>query len=166
MNNFLVIMQQMPGQWQPQQQPQPAQQPYPQPVQQQMPQQGAMPSGNVSMANLAQWAAIGGAASGALQAVLGIINGFDPVGMAITVVAAAVIGVLAGVLLGQFGSKIPVQGTVMVKGALFMFVLNFAAGFLLGFGEGFLSLILGMAGIGAGAFIYGFILQKKVPNLI
>ena len=126
----------------------------------------AAPSEPVGMGAMAQWAAIGGAASGAIQAVLSIVGGFDIVGMLMTIGMAAVIGVLVGVLLGQFGAKIPFKATLMVKAALFMFVLNLVVGFVFGLGEGFLGLMLGIIGIGAGAFLYGFILEKKIPNLI
>lgn len=183
MFEFLVFSQQMPGQAPQPAQPQPAQpapeavpaQPAAQPAPGAAPAQPqsaapgaapAAPTGNVNMGQLAQWAGIGGAASGAVQAVLSIINGFDMVGMATTVVIAAVLGVLAGVLIGQFGSKIPVQGTVMVKGALFMFVLNAIVGFLFLFASGTMGTIIGIVGVAGGAFLYGFILEKKLPNLM
>jgi len=181
MIEFLIFNQQMPGQvpQQPQPmppaqpaqpmpaQPQPAAQPVPgvqQPAAQPMP--GAAPSGPVSMQVLAQWAGIGGAASGALQAVLSIINGFDIMGMGIYVVIGAVLGILAGIIIGQFGSKIPIEGTVMVKGALFMFLLNAIVGFLFLFAAGTTGTMVGIVGVAGGAFLYGFILEKKIPNLM
>jgi len=131
---------------------------------------GAAPAapagGAVSMGAMMQWAGIGGAASGAVQAVLGIVSGFDIVGMLMTVGIAVVLGILTAVLLGQFGAKLPFKATLMVKAALFMFVLNLIAGFIFGMGEGALGMILGVVGIGAGAFLYGWLLQKKLPNLI
>lgn len=160
------FQQQYPGQ-----QPAYPQQGYPQQQAQAapMPQAQAaqpMPSGPVSMNALMQWAGIGGALSGAIQAAVSIVSGFNLVDMGITVVIGAVLGVLTGVLLGQFGAKVPIKGTLMIKSALFMFVITLAAGFVMGMGDGFTGLLLGIVGRGAGAFAYGWIIQKQLPNLI
>lgn len=177
MFRYLIISQQMPQQQYPQQ-PQQYQQQYPQqPAQQQYPQAqqaaGAQPqqkpaqqAAPVGMGTLLQWAAIGGAASGVIQTLFGLVSGFDFIGFLMTVGIAIVLGILAAVLLGQFGAKIPVSGSLMVKAAAFMFILNLITGFIFGMGEGALGMILGIVAIGAGAFLYGFLLQKKVPNLI
>ena len=128
--------------------------------------QAAAPSGNVSMGTLAQWAAAGGALAGVIQAVFGLVGGFDLMSMAMTIVLGVVFGILSGVLIGQFGAKIPIQGTLMIKAALFMFVISFAAGIVIdGLGD-FLPMIVGIIGKGAGAFAYGWIIQKKLPNLL
>ena len=182
MFEYLIVNQQMPEQVP--QQPQPvAPQPMPQqPVQPQsaapqsqaaqpapaQPMQGAAPApaGAVSMATILKWGAAAGAASGAVQGILGFVSGFDIVGFLMTVVVAAVLGVLVGILVGQFGAKIPIQGTLMVKAAMFMFVINLIAGFIFGMGEGALGIILGVVGVGAGAFLYGWLIQKKIPNLV
>lgn len=179
MFEYLIINQQMPEQ--PMQQPQPAAPQ--QPVQQQIPQPtapqpgaqpapaavpmpGARPSSPVSMGTIAQWAGIAGAASGGVQGVLGFVSGFDIIGFFMTVIIAAVLGILVAVLLGQFGTKIPIQGTLMIKAALFMFVINLLAGFIFGLGDGALGIVVGIIGVGAGAFLYGWLVQKKIPNLV
>jgi hypothetical protein len=118
------------------------------------------------MGTIVQWAGIAGAASGLVQGILGFVSGFDILGFLMTVVIAAVLGILVAILLGQFGTKIPIQGTLMIKAALFMFVINLLVGFMFGLGEGALGMILGVIGVGAGAFLYGWLVQKKVPNLI
>ena len=130
------------------------------------PPQAAAPAGNVSMGTLAQWAAAGGALAGVIQAVFGLVGGFDLIGMVMTIVLGVVFGILSGVLLGQFGTKIPIQGTLMIKAALFMFVISFAVGIVMeGLGD-FVPMIIGLVGKGAGAFAYGWIIQKKLPNLL
>lgn len=178
MFRYLIINQQMPQQ--PQQYPQ---QPYPQQPAQQYPQQpmpGAQPAqpaaapmpgaapaaAPVSMGAMFQWAGIGGAASGVIQSIFGIISGFDLVGFLMTVGIAIALGILIAVILGQFGAKIPLTANLMIKAAAFMFVFNLITGFIFGMGEGGLGMILGIVAIGAGAFLYGFILKKKLPNLI
>jgi len=83
-----------------------------------------------------------------------------------TVLIAVVMGILVAILLGQFGKKIPIQGSLTVKAGLFMFLLNIIAGFVLGLGEGFLGLLLGIIGIGAGAFVYGYLIEQKLPKLV
>ncbi|MBN2112118.1 hypothetical protein JW707_03385 [Candidatus Woesearchaeota archaeon] len=164
MLEYLIVGQQM-------QQPYPQQYPQQQYPQQQMqrpaqPMPQAAPSGAVGMGTIVQWAGIAGAASGGVQAVLGIVSGFDIIGFLMTVVIAAVLGILVAILLGQFGAKIPIQGTIMIKAAMFMFVLNLLTGFIFGLGEGALGVIVGIIGVGAGAFLYGWLVQKKIPNLI
>lgn len=130
------------------------------------PPEAAPAKGAVSMGTMLQWAALGGAASGAIQAILGLVSGFDVMGFLMTVLIAVVLGILVAMLLGQFGAKIPLKATLMVKAALFMFVLNLLAGLIFGMGEGALGLILGIIGIGAGAFAYGYLIQNKLPGLI
>jgi len=175
MFEYLIINQVQPQQ--PAQQPaapqQAAQQPMQQPVQpaQQpvQPMPGApqtAPSGNVSMIQMAQWAGIGGAASGAIQAALSVISGFDMVNFLMTIIIGIVVGILSAIILGQFGNKIPVEGTLMVKAAAMMFIINIITGFIFGMGEGTFGMILGVVGIGAGAFVYGWLLQNKIPNLL
>ncbi len=149
-----------------QQNAQPASQ-YPQQGQQpgqQMPQQSA--SQAVKMGALIQWAGIAGAASGIIQGLLSLVSGFDIVGFLITLGIAAVVGMLSAILLGQFGSQIPLKATLMVKAAAFMFAINLVAGLLFGMGTGGLGLLLGILGVGIGAFAYGWLIQKKLPNLI
>lgn len=129
----------------------------------------AAPGEAVPMGTVVQWAAAGGVIAGAIQAVLGIVSGgFDPMGMAMTIGMAVVFGVLSAVLLGQFGAKIPVQGPLMIKAALFMFVISLVAGFAVGglMSGGFMGMLIGIIGIGAGSFAYGWLIQQKVPNLI
>lgn len=188
---YLIFSQvQQPGQQEQQPQPQPGapqapaaqpQQPAPQAGQPAAPQQPQQPAAQpqpappgeaVSMAAMLQWAGAGGAASGAIQAVLNLLanvlgaGAFSFMGFLMTVLIAVVMGVLVAILLGQFGKKIPIQGSLTVKAGLFMFLLNIIAGFVLGLGEGFLGLLLGIIGIGAGAFIYGYLIKQKLPNLI
>jgi hypothetical protein len=150
------------------QQPVPMQQPAAMPVQPQAPEMQAAPGGSVSMGAVAQWGAAGGALAGIIQAVLGIVNGFDIMGMLMTIVIGAVLGILSAVLLGQFGTKIPVQGTLMIKAALVMFLVSIVAGFVISgwLSGGFLALLLGIVGAGAGAFAFGWLIQKKIPTLI
>jgi hypothetical protein len=134
----------------------------PQQAAQQMPAAG----GPISMMQIVQGAGIAGAAAGALQAVLSVITGFDLIGMVITLVLGAVLGIVAAIIIAQFGSKIPIEGTLMVKGALFMFALNAIAGFLFLFAPGTTGTMVGIVGVAAGAFLYGFLLQKQIPNLM
>ena len=180
MFEYLVINQQMPEQPAQPAAPQPAQ-PAAQPAQpgqpaaqpQAAPQQpvpgapqAAVPSGDVSMGAMVKWAGAGGAASGAIQAIFGVVSGFDLVNFGMTVGIAVVVGVLVAIILGQFGKKIPIQATLMVKAAAIMFVVNLIPGFIFGMGVGMLGTILGVVGIGAGAFLYGWLLQNKIPNLM
>jgi hypothetical protein len=143
---------------------QPAQQPSAQPAAQ--PAGPAPAGGGVSMMAMLQWAGIGGAASGAIQAVFGVITGFEIVNFLMTVGIAVVVGILVAIILGQFGAKIPIKATLMIKAALFMFVINLIPGFIFGMGVGTLGMILGIIGVGAGAFAYGWLVQNKLPNLI
>jgi len=188
MFEYLIINQVQPPAQQPAQPvaPQPAvpQQPVqpaaPQPVQpgqpvapQAVPQQpvpGAVPigaaTGDVSMVKMLQWAGIGGAASGAIQSIFNLVIGFDLVNFGMTVGIAIVIGILVAIILGQFGKKIPIQATLMVKAAAIMFVVNLIPGFIFSPNFGFLTITLMIVGIGAGAFLYGWLLQNKLPNLM
>ncbi len=143
---------------------QPAQQPPAQPAAQ--PAGPAPAGGGVSMMAMLQWAGIGGAASGAIQAVFSVIIGFDIVSFLMTVGIAVVVGILVAIILGQFGAKIPIKATLMIKAAAMMFVINLIPGFIFSPNYGFLTIILMVVGIGAGAFAYGWLVQNKLPNLV
>ena len=132
----------------------------------QQPQQQGQSNAPVQTADLIKWASLAGFASGGVQAVLGVINGFDIVGFLMSVLIGGIVGILVAILLGQFGNKIPIQGTVMVRSALFMFALNLIAGLILGIGSGALGMIVGIVAIGGGSFLYGYIIQKQIPNLL
>lgn len=177
MFEYLIVNQQMPRQVPPAQQypQQPVQQQQmqrPQPigrpvaqqpgVQQPYPQQEE----SVSMKTILQWGGIAGAAAGAIQGIFGFVSGFDILGFMMTIIVSSVLGILVGILLGQFGNKIPIKGSIMMKSALFMFVISLIAGFIFGLGEGPIGLIAGIIGVGAGAFLYGWLIQNKVPNLV
>jgi hypothetical protein len=169
MFEYLVISQQVPEQ--PAQQPA---QPAPgapagaaQPAQPAAGAPAAQPPGApVSMVSMLQWAGIGGAASGAIQAAFSVVSGFDVVNFLMTVGIAVVVGILVAILLGQFGAKIPLKATLMVKAAAFMFVINLIPAFIFGMGAGSLGMILGIVSIGVGAFVYGWLIQNKLPNLV
>jgi hypothetical protein len=115
------------------------------------------------MGTMLQWSVIAGALSGVIQAVFNI--SFNIVDILMTVGIAAVLGILIAIIIGQFGSKIPLKASLMVKAAAFMFVINLIVGFFFTLGSGF-AMVVGIVGIGAGAFAYGWLLQKKIPNIV
>jgi hypothetical protein len=118
------------------------------------------------MVQMLQWAGIGGAASGAIQAALSVVTGFDVVNFLMTVGIAVVVGVLVAIILAQFGKKIPVEGTLMVKAAALMFLVNLIPGFIFSPNYGAFTLILMVIGVGGGAFAYGWLVQKNLPGLM